>query len=67
MDSAVTGIKILRGCGASGKSLSAGTVYAVPAQVSEADAMLLVMLKKAEPVELWAKGKKSKAQANAVD
>lgn len=67
MDSAVTGIKVLRGCGASGVSLTAGTVYAVPAQVSEADAMILIRLKKAEPVELWAKSKKPKARGDGAD
>jgi hypothetical protein len=42
-------IRVLRGCGASGRSLVAGTVYAVPGDVSEADALLLVQLGKAEP------------------
>jgi hypothetical protein len=40
-------IKVLRGCGASGKSLVAGTVYAVPREVSESDARLLVQIGKA--------------------
>lgn len=41
-------IRILRGCGASGRSLVAGRVYAVPADVSRADADLLIRLGKAE-------------------
>lgn len=45
-------IKVLRGCGATGgKSLAAGTVYAVPGEVSDADAGLLIRLGKAEAVE----------------
>lgn len=40
-------IKTLRGCGASGQSLIAGTVYAVPSEVSQADADLLIRLGKA--------------------
>lgn len=45
-------IRILRGCGASGQSLGAGIVYAVPAEVSEKDAAILVRMGKAEPAEL---------------
>lgn len=41
-------IKVLRGCGASGASLTAGTVYAVPGDVSAADAAILVRMGKAE-------------------
>lgn len=41
-------IKIIRGCGASGQSLQAGRVYAVPGEVSERDAHLLVQIGKAE-------------------
>ena len=44
-------IRIIRGCGASGASLLAGKVYAVPAEVSDADAGILVRLGKAEPAE----------------
>lgn len=47
-------IKTLRGCGASGVSLAAGTVYAVPGEVSAADAAILVRLGKAEPAEMSA-------------
>ena len=54
-------IKVLRGCGASGKSLTAGTVYSVPAQVSQKDADLLIRLGKAEP----ATSKKRKQQPTA--
>lgn len=43
-------IRILRGCGASGVSLAAGTVYTVPGEVSERDADILVRLGKAEAV-----------------
>ena len=45
-------IKVLRGCGASGASLTAGTVYAVPGEVSAADAAILVRLGKASPAEV---------------
>lgn len=41
-------IKVLRGCGASGESLVAGETYAVPEEVSEKDAGILVRLGKAE-------------------
>lgn len=44
----ISAIKVLRGCGASGVSLVAGAVYAVPAQVSEKDAGILIQLGKAE-------------------
>lgn len=40
-------IKVIEGCGASGKSLHAGTVYAVPGDVSESDAVILVRVGKA--------------------
>ena len=43
-------IRILRGCGASGVSLAAGTVYTVPSEVSDRDADILVRLGKAEAV-----------------
>lgn len=46
----MSAIKILRGCGASGASLAAGRVYAVPIEVSEKDAAILVRLGKAEHV-----------------
>lgn len=45
-------IRILRGCGASGRSLASGTVYAVPGEVSERGADILVRLGKAEPAKL---------------
>ncbi len=51
MVEAMEAIKVTRGCGASGKSLTAGTVYTVPAHVSLADAALLVRIGKAEFVE----------------
>ena len=41
-------IRILRGCGASGQSLSAGRTYTVPGEVSRRDAELLVRLGKAQ-------------------
>lgn len=44
-------IKVLRGCGASGQSLQAGVIYAVPDAVSEKDAALLIRLGKAEAAE----------------
>ena len=44
-------IRILRGCGASGTSLTAGTVYAVPGEVSDTDAAILVRMGKAEQCE----------------
>lgn len=44
-------IRILRGCGASGQSLEAGRVYAVPSEVSASDAALLVRIGKAEAHE----------------
>lgn len=56
----MTSIKVLRGCGASGQSLAAGTVYAVPAQVSESDALLLVRLGKAVFIEEQPKPAKPK-------
>lgn len=46
----MSAIKILRGCGASGASLAAGRQYAVPGEVSEKDAAILVRLGKAEYV-----------------
>lgn len=48
MMAAIEAIKVLRGCGASGKSLAAGTVYAVPGEVSDEDARILVRMGKAE-------------------
>lgn len=56
-------IKVTRGCGASGKSLVAGTVYAVPGDVSRADADLLIRLGKAQAavMEPPAPTKKTKA------
>ena len=47
-------IRILRGCGASGVSLEAGNVYAVPAEVSDADADILCRLGKAEEAQVQA-------------
>lgn len=44
-------IRVLRSCGASGQSLAAGTVYAVPGEVSERDAGILVRMGKAEQCE----------------
>lgn len=44
-------IKVLRGCRASGKGLAAGTVYAVPGEVSAADAGILVRMGKAEAAQ----------------
>ena len=41
-------IRILRGCGASGQSLTAGCTYTVPGEVSLRDAELLVRLGKAQ-------------------
>lgn len=43
-------IRILRGCGASGQSLTAGRTYTVPGEVSLGDAELLVRLGKAQEV-----------------
>ncbi|MEW5708774.1 MAG: hypothetical protein AB1830_07705 [Pseudomonadota bacterium] len=44
----IDAIRILRGCGASGRSLAAGTVYRVPEEVGAEDAAALVRLGKAE-------------------
>lgn len=41
-------IRILRGCGASGQSLAAGSTHTVPVDVSMRDAELLVRLGKAQ-------------------
>lgn len=41
-------IKVLIGCGASGKSLVAGHTYAVPDEVSVRDADILIRMGKAE-------------------
>lgn len=43
----IEAIRTLVGCGASGASLTAGKVYAVPAQVSDKDARILITVKKA--------------------
>lgn len=51
----IQAIKVLTGCGASGKSLAADTVYTVPGEVSEADAALLVRMGRAELAEIPAK------------
>lgn len=40
-------LTVLRNCGASGRSLEAGRVYAVPEEVSQADARILVQIGKA--------------------
>lgn len=45
-------IKMLRNTNASGTTLCAGGVYAVPDQVSEGDARTLLQLGKAVPVPL---------------
>jgi len=53
-------VKILRGCGATGgQSLLAGRTYAVPSEVSEKDADLLIRLGKAEVAELLPEPTKS--------
>jgi len=44
-------IKVIRSCGASGKSLEAGKIYSVPEDVSEIDASILVTMKKAEYIQ----------------
>lgn len=45
-------IQVLRGCGASGVMLEAGRTYAVPGEVSESDASLLIRMGKAVGVNL---------------
>lgn len=66
MSDVMEAIKVTRGCGASGRSLQAGTVYTVPAQVSEADASLLVRLGKAELYEAPKGEKPTKAKSGDV-
>lgn len=62
-------IRTLVGCGASGASLTAGMVYAVPAQVSAKDAEILIKINKAvavtadEAKDLQAKAAKEAAKA----
>lgn len=48
----VARIRIERGCLAAGQALLAGSEYDVPAQVSEADALLIVRIGKAQFVEV---------------
>jgi hypothetical protein len=49
--SEIDAIRVLVGCGASGKSLEPDTVYTVPDEVSHEDAALLVRIGRAVPVE----------------
>lgn len=70
MNKKIKFIKVLSGCGASGESLQAQKTYAVPDEVSEKDARLLIQLRKAEPadepadVKAEAKNAKSKKSEN---
>lgn len=59
-------IKILRGCGASGKSLEAGRIYSVPDEVSGRDAEILTRLGKAEAYEKPAEAERKKTKADGV-
>ena len=47
----MTKIKVTAGCSVTNQTLSAGKVYAVPEQVSEADAKVLLRLNKAIVLE----------------
>ncbi|MBT9168754.1 MAG: hypothetical protein DDT19_02102 [Syntrophomonadaceae bacterium] len=44
-------IKVLRGCGANGKSLEAGRIYSVPDEVSAEDANILLLMNLAKEVQ----------------
>jgi hypothetical protein len=58
--SAMDAIRVLVGCGASGKSLAPGTVYTVPDEVSHDDAALLVRIGRAVPAENAGKRKRKR-------
>jgi len=47
----MTKIKVTAGCSVTNQTLSAGNVYTVPEQVSEADAKVLLRLNKAVVLE----------------